>query len=156
MTIVDSPTAVGPQTPSERPSRSKQRAESPLTEEELREFKRILLEMQYNILRDGFAPRESADLYKQLEDQGMLQPSPELYELDDDVCGEDVAIDGLEVEWTVLGEISAALERIRNGTYGLCEATGQPIALDTLRSQPWMRYCDAYRQSRAARRRSGR
>ena len=39
-----------------------------------------------------------------------------------------------------LGEIEAALERIRRGTYGVCEATGKPIPAARLRALPWTRY----------------
>ena len=50
--------------------------------------------------------------------------------------------------WAELGaendrllEIDAALARIRNGTYGLCEATGKPISAARLRAIPWTRFC---------------
>lgn len=39
-----------------------------------------------------------------------------------------------------LGEIDAALERLRVGTYGLCERTGNPISAARLRAIPWTRY----------------
>jgi RNA polymerase-binding transcription factor DksA len=55
-----------------------------------------------------------------------------------------------DVLWAELGaekdrllEIDAALHRIRNGTYGRCEATGKPIDPDRLRAIPWTRYCPA-------------
>ncbi len=38
-----------------------------------------------------------------------------------------------------LGEINAAIERILCGTYGVCEATGRPIAAARLRAAPWTR-----------------
>ena len=34
-------------------------------------------------------------------------------------------------------EIDAALERIANGTYGICIATGEPIPVERLRDLPW-------------------
>jgi RNA polymerase-binding transcription factor DksA len=42
-------------------------------------------------------------------------------------------------EQAELVEVEAALERIRKGTYGVCEATGRPIAPDRLRALPWTR-----------------
>lgn len=36
-------------------------------------------------------------------------------------------------------EIEAALERIRNGTYGVCEVTGLRIPAARLRAMPWTR-----------------
>ncbi len=39
-----------------------------------------------------------------------------------------------------LTEIDAALGRIRDGTYGRCEATGRRIPLRRLRAVPWTRF----------------
>lgn len=39
-----------------------------------------------------------------------------------------------------LAEVEAALERIRRGTYGICEATGTPITLERLQAIPWTRF----------------
>jgi RNA polymerase-binding transcription factor DksA len=44
-------------------------------------------------------------------------------------------------EQDVLYEIQAALHRIRSGSYGLCEVTGEPIAKARLRAIPWTRFC---------------
>jgi DnaK suppressor protein len=40
-----------------------------------------------------------------------------------------------------LDEIDAALKRIDDGTYGICEVCGKPIGEDRLRALPWTRYC---------------
>lgn len=42
-------------------------------------------------------------------------------------------------EQTELGEIEAALQRLQDGTYGICEVTGEPIAPARLRALPWAR-----------------
>ena len=39
-----------------------------------------------------------------------------------------------------LTEIEAALLRLQNGTYGVCEITGEPIAASRLRAVPWTRF----------------
>lgn len=36
-----------------------------------------------------------------------------------------------------IDEINAALERIANGTYGICIVTGKPIPIERLRDLPW-------------------
>lgn len=36
----------------------------------------------------------------------------------------------------LIAKIDAALERIKNGTYGFCEETGEPIALKRLEARP--------------------
>jgi RNA polymerase-binding protein DksA len=40
-----------------------------------------------------------------------------------------------------LVEIEAALDRLRNGTYGFCQASGRPISAERLRAVPWTRFC---------------
>lgn len=40
-----------------------------------------------------------------------------------------------------LDEIDAALARIDDGTYGICENCGEPIPEDRLRAIPWTRLC---------------
>ena len=49
--------------------------------------------------------------------------------------------------WAELGaendklfEIDCALQRIRDGVYGVCEVTGHAIAPERLRAVPWTRY----------------
>ena len=37
-------------------------------------------------------------------------------------------------------EVEFALSRIENGTYGICEMTGEPIEAERLRAIPWTRY----------------
>jgi RNA polymerase-binding protein DksA len=41
----------------------------------------------------------------------------------------------------VLSEIDAALERIKNGTYGICDACGKEIDAERLEVYPWARLC---------------
>jgi RNA polymerase-binding protein DksA len=40
-----------------------------------------------------------------------------------------------------LDEIAAALKRIDEGTYGICEVCGKPIGDERLRALPWARLC---------------
>lgn len=51
-----------------------------------------------------------------------------------------------------LGEVDAALQRLRDGRYGVCELTGEVIAPARLRALPWTRLS----QAAAARVESGR
>lgn len=44
------------------------------------------------------------------------------------------------VQYT-LEEIDAALIRIEDGTYGVCEICGKPIGAERLSAIPWTRYC---------------
>jgi RNA polymerase-binding transcription factor DksA len=43
-------------------------------------------------------------------------------------------------EQEALYEVDAALKRIEDGTYGVCELTGRPIPWDRLEALPWTRF----------------
>jgi DnaK suppressor protein len=52
-----------------------------------------------------------------------------------------VALDTLSRKVALLAEVNAALERLRAGTYGLCEECEQPISPGRLGALPWARLC---------------
>jgi DnaK suppressor protein len=41
----------------------------------------------------------------------------------------------------VLAEIDAALSGIEQGTYGICQRCGRPVAPERLEARPWARLC---------------
>ncbi len=43
-------------------------------------------------------------------------------------------------------EIDAALKRMDEGTYGLCEGTDEPIGFRRLEARPWTRYSVGYQE----------
>jgi RNA polymerase-binding transcription factor DksA len=70
----------------------------------------------------------------------------------------DFALSLLSSEQEALKEIDAAIKRIHNGTYGICEVTGEPIAAARLEAVPFTRFSlEGQRQHEAtSRRRSDR
>lgn len=61
----------------------------------------------------------------------------------------DMGTDNYEQEFTLglmekdrnlLREINSALAKIQDGSYGICEGTGNPINKPRLEAQPWARY----------------
>ena len=60
-----------------------------------------------------------------------------------DQLDRDVLWAELAAEDDKLFEIDCALQRIREGVYGFCEDTGNPIPAERLRAIPWTRYCRA-------------
>ena len=46
---------------------------------------------------------------------------------------------------TRYNEVLAALERIKNGTYGICEVNGEPIEKERLEANPAARTCIAHK-----------
>ena len=52
----------------------------------------------------------------------------------------DMALGRVSGYQDMLNEVNAALRRIETGTYGICEATGEPIAPERLEAIPWTRF----------------
>jgi RNA polymerase-binding protein DksA len=52
----------------------------------------------------------------------------------------DLAFSLLSRKESALQEVDAALGRIEQGTYGICEESGKPIPEERLRAVPWARY----------------
>ncbi|HEY6228684.1 MAG TPA: TraR/DksA C4-type zinc finger protein, partial [Verrucomicrobiae bacterium] len=50
------------------------------------------------------------------------------------------ALSLISSEQNALLEIDHAIRRIRDGTYGVCEATGKPIPPERLDAVPWTRF----------------
>lgn len=61
-------------------------------------------------------------------------------ELGSDAYEQDVTIQMLQSEESVLNEINQAITRVENGTYGICEMSGKPIPKARLNAIPWARY----------------
>jgi RNA polymerase-binding transcription factor DksA len=57
-----------------------------------------------------------------------------------DTFDRDFALSLVSNEQEALAEIDAAIQRIRNGTYGICELTGKPISKERLLAVPFARY----------------
>jgi len=54
-----------------------------------------------------------------------------------DSAQDEISSQLAEIESRELAKIEAALERMRNGTYGICEITGKPIPLARLQALPY-------------------
>lgn len=52
----------------------------------------------------------------------------------------DRNLDAVSADQDTLVEIEAAFVRLSDGTYGVCEITGQPISEERLQAVPWARY----------------
>ena len=52
----------------------------------------------------------------------------------------DFALGILSTEQDARYEIERAMERIHEGTYGICEVTGKPIEKERLKAVPWTRF----------------
>src|SRR5262249_15056979 len=89
-------------------------------------------------LRDSLLRRQS-DLNRDALEE---QPNFSIHMADTRNCeyDRDFALGMLSSEQDALYQIEGALDRIRNGTYGICELTGKPIEPARLEAIPWTRF----------------
>ena len=110
----------------------------PLTTEQIEAMRKELEERRASLLVNIDERRE------QERDQGR--------EVGDEM--DDASLEGttsmtsklLERDARLLAEINRALTKLRDGTYGICEGTGEPIGFARLRLRPWARYSIAYQE----------
>jgi RNA polymerase-binding transcription factor DksA len=57
-----------------------------------------------------------------------------------DAADYDFGLNLVSNEQDLLREVELALNRIFNGTYGICEVTGKPISRDRLKAVPFTRF----------------
>jgi DnaK suppressor protein len=51
-----------------------------------------------------------------------------------------------QVDWTRLRQVREALQRVEDGTFGLCVVDGKPIEEKRLEAMPWTAYCLKHQQ----------
>lgn len=91
--------------------------------------------------------REGLDIHAQdtinlsaKEDTGGLTFGQQLPEADADNFDRDFALSLLSTEQEALYEIEEAIKRIKAGSYGVCEITGETISNERLLAVPFTRY----------------
>src|SRR6266851_5770820 len=89
-------------------------------------------------LRDGLSNRRVDLANDALSEQPTF--SSHMADAGTDTYDRDLALGMLSSEQDALYEIDQALDRIRNGTYGVCELTGKPIEAARLEAVPWTRF----------------
>jgi RNA polymerase-binding protein DksA len=112
-----------------------------LTPAEIRKFKAILLVKRNEILGD-ITSMEAESLLRQISDLSRLPIH--LADLGTDNYEIENTIGLMDSERKLLGEIDGALDRIEDGTYGICQGSGKPIPKDRLEAIPWAKYCVEY------------
>jgi RNA polymerase-binding transcription factor DksA len=139
------------------PARVGPKGDERLNDTDLQHFEKRLLEERARITREmghiestilKVNPRDSAG-----EVGGY---SFHMADAGTDSMEREISFDIASKEGRLLREIDDALRRIYNGVYGICEASGNPIARARLEALPWARYtieeqANMERQQRAGR-----
>ena len=100
----------------------------------LEKYKDRLLESKAEILRELEIERE----YLVYNDQG------DLVDIADNMINNEVLSKLSDMDVQKLEQIGHALEKVDNGTYGICEGTGKKIPEARLNHIPWARYTMEY------------
>lgn len=106
--------------------------------------------------RDGFAIRLAAhrDSLRQRHASHMATPREGDGTHADDLDGATMSQDNAlslslaEKAEDLLREIEAALRRIDDGCFGICEGTGEPIGFKRLDARPWSRHSVVHQEER--------
>jgi RNA polymerase-binding transcription factor DksA len=139
------------------PSARAARGDDRLSDTDLKHFETRLLEERARIMREmghientilKVNPRDSAG-----EVGGY---SFHMADAGTDSMEREISFDIASKEGRLLREIDDALRRIYNGVYGICEASGKPIARARLEALPWARYTIEEQHNMEMKQRAGR
>jgi len=119
-----------------------------LSAAELEQFKEMLLEKRRQLAGDVDSMANEALGKNRSTAAGDLSMMPiHMADIGTDNYEQEFTIGLMEGEQETLKEIDAALLRIKNGTYGVCEATHKQILKQRLRAKPWARFCIKHKRS---------
>lgn len=107
------------------------------SEKDLARFKELLLERRRLLLGDlqTLEETEAGNVPELLEHTSQLADFSAARE------ASDVSLGRRESETTEIQEIDDALERLEDGSFGLCEDCAAKIARDRLEAIPYARFC---------------
>lgn len=115
--------------------------EEKLIPEKWRKYYKQLMERKKELSDTIARHSENAFRKESKEDTGDVSAySQHTADIDNESFDRDFAICRLAAEQEELAEIGVAVERMKKGTYGICEITGKPIPAERLRRVPFTRY----------------
>jgi len=116
-----------------------------LTAEEVKHFQQQLTEKMQEIVGDVNSIEDEALKKSRLDASGDLSSMPiHMADIGTDNYEQEFALNLIDSERKILREITEALQRIEEETYGVCEVTGRGISKARLEARPWARYCIEY------------
>jgi RNA polymerase-binding protein DksA len=116
----------------------KKTSKKKLSSAEIKKYRAMLIEKRNEIL-GSVTSMETETLRRERSDLSnlpihMADMGSDSYEIEN-------TIGLMSSERKILVAINEALDRIENGTYGICEGEGEPIPKARLEAIPWARYC---------------
>lgn len=109
--------------------------------EKYRRYYKLLLELRNHVLTQLGEHTEETLLKSAKDDSGDLSGyGQHMADAGTDTFDRDFALSLVSSEQEALAEIEAAIKRVHDGTYGICEVTQKPIAKERLLAVPFTRY----------------
>ncbi|ATC65060.1 transcriptional regulator [Nibricoccus aquaticus] len=109
--------------------------------EKFRKYYKLLLDLRTHLTEGIELHSEETLKRSSKDDSGDLSSyGQHMADAGTDTFDRDFALSLVSSEQEALTEIDAAIKRIHDGTYGICEATQKPIAKDRLLAVPFTRY----------------
>lgn len=109
-----------------------------LSVRELEHFRDLLLEKRREIVGDMSSMEREA--LRSGSGSNLSTLPLHMADMGTDNYEQEFTLGLVEKDRNLLRDLNHALAKIQNGTYGLCEGTGKPIAKARLEVQPWARY----------------
>jgi RNA polymerase-binding transcription factor DksA len=109
--------------------------------EKFKRYFRLLIDLRTS-LTEGIERHSEETLKRSAKDDSgdLSSYGQHMADAGTDTFDRDFALSMVASEQEALSEIDAAIKRIREGTYGICEITGKPIAKERLLAVPFTRY----------------
>jgi RNA polymerase-binding protein DksA len=124
--------------PARLPEAELKKVKSGLTKRDLEHYRGLLMQKRAEILGDVASLETDA----RNNSGGNLSNMPlHMADIGTDNYEKEFTLGLVESDRKLLLELNEALMRIRNGTFGVCVATGKPIGKPRLDARPWARYC---------------
>jgi DnaK suppressor protein len=104
---------------------------------DLHSFERILVDRRRTLLKDA----QALEREEEAAADNNSRLSSHLAELGTDRSTHDVSLGCMESITKEIQEIDAALQRLHEGTFGLCETCGEKLSKARLDAIPYARLC---------------
>ena len=139
---VSAATPVGAQVPGSEPHTNGQqlteeqlkKVKTGLTKRDFEKYRKLLLEKRAELVGDV----ESLQVDARNEDASFSYEH--MADVGTDSYEQEFTLGLVESERKLLAEIDDALDRINNGTFGVCIESGEPISKARLEAKPWAKY----------------
>lgn len=113
---------------------------TPFDRQELEYFKSLLLEKRSEAEKELENIDRNIDNLNEADDADYSSVDHHMGDVGSDVEEQELSYQLKERTQKFIQEINDALERIQNGTYGICQATGKVISKGRLDAVPHTRY----------------